>query len=175
MTENLKGKMGHKMNHFNVGKGHLIEEVKIILHCINFNIPCHKALNACTLSTTFNFVKKYTFFHLVLYPHLPPTTRLLQFGSDLSSCPKESSRVRVIIRVRLENMGPGIPENDKHPCKVCQVVIYRQVANHATRIVRRATMAQESHSPVLVFDSPVMVLHSPVLIFIQSSFNFYTV
>ena len=64
MTENLKGKMGHKMNHFNVGKGHLIEEVKIILHCINFNIPCHKALNACTLSTTFNFV---------LYPHLPPT------------------------------------------------------------------------------------------------------
>ena len=36
-------------------------------------------------------------------------TRLLQFGSDLSS------RVRVIIRVRLENMGPGIPENDKHP------------------------------------------------------------
>ena len=73
MTENLKGKMGHKMNHFNVGKGHPIEEVKIILHCINFNIPCHKALNACTLSTTFNFVKKYTFFHLVLCPHLPPT------------------------------------------------------------------------------------------------------
>ena len=64
MTENLKGKMGHKMNHFNVGKGHPIEEVKIILHCIDFNIPCHKALNACTLSTTFNFVKKYTFFHL---------------------------------------------------------------------------------------------------------------
>ena len=61
MTENLKGKMGHKMNHFNVGKGHPIEEVKIIFHCINFNIPCHKALNACTLSTTFNFVKKYTF------------------------------------------------------------------------------------------------------------------
>ena len=30
-------------------------------------------------------------------------------------------------------------------------------------------MAQESHSPVLVFDSPVMVLHSPVFIFIQSS------
>ena len=181
MTENLKGKMGHKMNHFNVGKGHPIEEVKIILHCIDFNIPCHKALNACTLTTTFNFVKKYTFFHLVLCPHLPPTkseplcdhpppprslsswktiesdfteksdpinfpepiknrtrivvksgpnnlnrtrfynnsstitiwniyrTRLLQFGSDLSS------RVRVIIRVRLENMGPGIPENDKHP------------------------------------------------------------
>ena len=73
MTENLKGKMGHKMNHFNVGKGHPIEEVKIILHCINFNIPCHKALNANTLSTTFNFVKKYTFFHLVLCPHLPPT------------------------------------------------------------------------------------------------------
>ena len=52
------------------------------------------------------------------------------------------------------------------------------------------TMAQEGHSPVLVFDSPVMVLHSlvlvftqssfiflhsPVLIFTQSSFNFYTV
>ena len=73
MTENLKGKMGHKMKHFNVGKGHPIEEVKIILYCINFNIPCPKALNACTLSTTFNFVKKYTFFHLVLYPHLPPT------------------------------------------------------------------------------------------------------
>ena len=73
MTENLKGKMGHKMNHFNVGKGHPIEEVKIILHCIDFNIPRHKALNACTLSTTFNFVKKYTFFHLVLCPHLPPT------------------------------------------------------------------------------------------------------
>ena len=73
MTENLKGKMGHNMNHFNVGKGHPIEEVKIILHCINLNIPCHKALNACTLSTTFNFVKKYTFFHLVLCPHLPPT------------------------------------------------------------------------------------------------------
>ena len=79
-------------------------------------------------------------------------------------------------------MGPGIPENDKHPCKVCQVVIYREVANHATRIVLRATMAQESHSPVLVFDSPVMVLHSPVmvlhslvLVFTQSSFNFYTV
>ena len=43
-------------------------------------------------------------------------------------------------------------------------------------------MAQESHSPVLVFDSPVMVLHSPVmvlhslvLVFTQSSFNFYTV
>ena len=69
-------------------------------------------------------------------------------------------------------MGPGIPENDKHPCKVCQVVIYREVANHATRIVRRATMAQESHSPVLVFDSPVMVLHSPVFIFIQSSLIF---
>ena len=40
-------------------------------------------------------------------------------------------------------------------------------------------MAQESHSPVLVFDSPVMVLHSPVmvlhspvLIFIQSSLIF---
>ena len=44
------------------------------------------------------------------------------------------------------------------------------------------TMAQEGHSPVLVFDSPVMVLHSPVmvlhslvLVFTQSSFNFYTV
>ena len=61
MTENLKGKMGHKMKHFNVGKGHPIEEVKIILYCINFNIPCPKALNACTLSTTFNFVKKYLF------------------------------------------------------------------------------------------------------------------
>ena len=43
-------------------------------------------------------------------------------------------------------------------------------------------MAQEGHSPVLVFDSPVMVLHSPVmvlhslvLVFTQSSFNFYTV
>ena len=58
MTENLKGKMGHKMNHFNVGKEHPIEEVKVILHCITFNIPCHNALNACT------FVKKYTFFHL---------------------------------------------------------------------------------------------------------------
>ena len=33
-------------------------------------------------------------------------------------------------------------------------------------------MAQESHSPVLVFDSPVMVLHSPVFIFIQSSLIF---
>ena len=47
--------------------------------------------------------------------------------------------------------------------------------NHIT------TMAQEGHSPVLVFDSPVMVLHSPVmvlhslvLVFTQSSFNFYT-
>ena len=59
MTENLKGKMGHKMNHFNVGKGHPIEE--IILYCINFNILCPKALNACTLSTTFHFVKKSTF------------------------------------------------------------------------------------------------------------------
>ena len=44
------------------------------------------------------------------------------------------------------------------------------------------TIAQEGHSPVLVFDSPVMVLHSPVmvlhslvLVFTQSSFNFYTV
>ena len=44
------------------------------------------------------------------------------------------------------------------------------------------TMAQEGHSPVLVFDSSVMVLHSPVmvlhsliLVFTQSSFNFYTV
>ena len=44
------------------------------------------------------------------------------------------------------------------------------------------TMAQEGHSPVLVFDSsvvvlhsPVMVLHSLVLVFTQSSFNFYTV
>ena len=43
-------------------------------------------------------------------------------------------------------------------------------------------MAQEGHSPVLVFDSsvvvlhsPVMVLHSLVLVFAQSSFNFYTV
>ena len=43
-------------------------------------------------------------------------------------------------------------------------------------------MAQEGHSPVLVFDSPVVVLHSPVmvlhslvLVFTQSSFNFYTV
>ena len=36
-------------------------------------------------------------------------------------------------------------------------------------------MAQEGHSPVLVFDSPVMVLHSLVLVFTQSSFNFYTV
>ena len=33
-------------------------------------------------------------------------------------------------------------------------------------------MAQEGHSPVLVFDSPVMVLHSLVLVFTQSSFNF---
>ena len=39
----------------------------------------------------------------------------MQFGSDLSSCPNKAGRVRVIIRVRLENMGPGIPENDKHP------------------------------------------------------------
>ena len=45
-----------------------------------------------------------------------------------------------------------------------------------------STMAQEGHSPVLVFDSsvvvlhsPVMVLHSLVLVFTQSSFNFYTV
>ena len=45
-----------------------------------------------------------------------------------------------------------------------------------------STMAQEGHSPVLVFDSPVMVLHSPVmvlhslvLVFTQSSFNFYRV
>ena len=36
-------------------------------------------------------------------------------------------------------------------------------------------MAQEGHSPVLVFDSPVMVLHSLVLVFTQSSFNFYRV
>ena len=43
-------------------------------------------------------------------------------------------------------------------------------------------MAQEGHSPVLVFDSPVMVLHSPVmvlhslvLVFKQSSFGLYTV
>ena len=36
-------------------------------------------------------------------------------------------------------------------------------------------MAQEGHSPVLVFDSLVMVLHSLVLVFTQSSFNFYTV
>ena len=64
-------------------------------------------------------------------------------------------------------------------------------------IISESTMAQEGHSPVLVFDSPVMVLHSPVmvlhslvlvftqssfiflhspvLIFTQSSFNFYTV
>ena len=49
-------------------------------------------------------------------------------------------------------------------------------------IKRQTTMAQEGHSPVLVFDSsvvvlhsPVMVLHSLVLIFTQSSFNFYTV
>ena len=33
-------------------------------------------------------------------------------------------------------------------------------------------MAQEGHSPVLVFDSPVMVLHSLVLVFTQSSFIF---
>ena len=31
-------------------------------------------------------------------------------------------------------------------------------------------MAQEGHSPVLVFDSLVMVLHSLVLVFTQSSF-----
>ena len=37
------------------------------------------------------------------------------------------------------------------------------------------TMAQEGHSPVLVFDSLVMVLHSLVLVFTQSSFNFYRV
>ena len=37
------------------------------------------------------------------------------------------------------------------------------------------TIAQEGHSPVLVFDSPVMVLHSLVLVFTQSSFNFHTV
>ena len=170
MTENLKGKMGHKINHFNVGKGHPIEEVKIILHCINFNIPCHKALKACTLknipfSTLFS---AHTFLqrNRSLWVTTPPPrslsswktiesdfteksdpinfpepiknrtrivmksgpnnlnrtrfhnnsstitiwnrARLLQFGSDLSS------RVRGIIRVRLENMGPGIPENDKH-------------------------------------------------------------
>ena len=29
--------------------------------------------------------------------------------------PNTCSRVRVIIRVRLENMGPRIPEKDKHP------------------------------------------------------------
>ena len=29
--EQEEGTMGHKMNHFNVGKGHPIEEVKIIL------------------------------------------------------------------------------------------------------------------------------------------------
>ena len=34
-------------------------------------------------------------------------------------------------------------------------------------------MAQEGHSPVLIFDSPVMVLHSLVLIFTQSSFIFF--
>ena len=39
----------------------------------------------------------------------------MQFGSDLISCPNKADRVRVIIRVRLENMGPGIPDNDKHP------------------------------------------------------------
>ena len=37
------------------------------------------------------------------------------------------------------------------------------------------TMAQDGHSPVLVFDSLVMVLHSLVLVFTQSSFNFYRV
>ena len=36
-------------------------------------------------------------------------------------------------------------------------------------------MAQEGHSPVLVFDSPVVVLHSLILFFTQSSFNFYRV
>ena len=83
MTENLKGKMGHKMNHFNVGKGHPIEEVKIILHCIDFNIPCHKALNACTLSTTFNFVKKYTFFfYLIPFTlYLLPTPSSNEIGA----------------------------------------------------------------------------------------------
>ena len=42
-------------------------------------------------------------------------------------------------------------------------------------IPSKTTMAQEGHSPVLVFDSLVMVLHSLVLVFTQSSFNFYTV
>ena len=32
------------------------------------------------------------------------------------------------------------------------------------------TMAQEGHSPVLVFDSPVTVLHSPVLFFYPVQF-----
>ena len=50
------------------------------------------------------------------------------------------------------------------------------------RLQSSTTMAQEGHSPVLVFDSPVVVLHSPVmvlhsliLVFTQSSFNFYAV
>ena len=34
MTENLKGKMGHKINHFNVGKGHPIEEVSFTLYLL---------------------------------------------------------------------------------------------------------------------------------------------
>ena len=44
-----------------------------------------------------------------------------------------------------------------------------------SRGIPKFTMAQEGHSPVLVFDSLVMVLHSLVLVFTQSSFNFYTV
>ena len=49
----------------------------------------------------------------------------MQFGSDLSSCPNKAGRVRVIIRVRLENMGPGIPDNDKHPT----LDVYRFLGN----------------------------------------------
>ena len=52
-------------------------------------------------------------------------------------------------------------------------------ANQSARTYLSYMMAQEGHSPVLVFDSPVMVLHSPVmvlhglvLVFTQSSFNF---
>ena len=51
----------------------------------------------------------------------------MQFGSDLSSCPNKAGRVRVIIRVRLENMGPGIPDNDKHPNKAGRVRVIIRV------------------------------------------------
>ena len=119
--------------------------------------------------------------------HFSTRRRLIQrqeIKHDVLKLRRRSEQPAATVWINLiSDFCPGQQENPSHldylyPKKVWP----KEMQPSKSPSAMETTMAQEGHSPVLVFDSsvvvlhsPVMVLHSLVLVFTQSSFNFYTV